>query len=813
MPRTLIVLATLLLFSCGTADVRLRDDQPGEAAEYAASKRSGTDDIHRSYREARGQMRRMPRYSTASDRLVAADVPNGRVQSDADDGPPFARWQPLGPGNIGGRTRVLVIDPTRPAVMYAAGVSGGIWKSDDGGGRWRPLTDQLANIAFNSMAIDPRDPLTLYAGTGEGYFREEVRGTALPIRGNGIYVTRNGGESWTLMPSTAGPDFHWVNDLVVSPHNSSRIYAATRSGVWRSMNGGTNWTRILDPAVKGGCLDLAIRTDSEGDYLFASCGTFAQATVYRNSFSERTADWNSVLSEPMMGRTTLAIAPSNQSIVYALAASNEEGNWNQGLLAVYRSSASGDAGSWEARVTNKASDYLATLLLTNGYGATELECRGGPAPNVFITMGWYCNTIAVDPTNPDRLFAGGVDIFRSEDGGRSWGAASYWWVPTERASYLHADQHAIVFHPAYDGVSNQTVYFANDGGVFRTDNALAQVAHGTQALCDSSSSLLKFESLNNSFGVTQFYHGAVSPDGQRIIGGAQDNGTLLSVINEGPENWRRSHGGDGGYVAFDPVDPGIVYAESQNGFFARSTNGGSSFRIARVGLSDDFLFVTPFALDPNDRRRLWIGGRRMWRTENFGNGWVAATATLPGQVSAIAITPGNPDRIFAGTNSGHIVRSSSATTDGGSAIWTATLPREGFVSSLAIDPSDPNTIWATYAGFGGVHVFRSANGGASWEPRDGSGDGALPDIPAHSIVVDPTRRDRLYLGTDLGVFVSLDAGATWAVENTGFANAITESLVIGPGAIGQAVYAFTHGRGAWRTELVVPGPRRRSVRQ
>jgi len=158
--------------------------------------------------------------------------------------------------------------------------------------------------------------------------------------------------------------------------------------------------------------------------------------------------------------------------------------------------------------------------------------------------------------------------------------------------------------------------------------------------------------------------------------------------------------------------------------------------------------------------------------------------------------------VLAGTTEGTIARTNDATT------WTTTRPRDGWVSSLTFDPVDANLVFATYAGFGGAHVWKSSDGGATWTSIDGN----LPDMPVHAIAVDPTRRTRLFLGTDLGVFVSLDGGASWSVENTGFANAVTEAIFIGPGDLGPAVYAFTHGRGAWRAELTITGAKRRSVR-
>ena len=794
--RRLLVPLVLLAVACSSSLPSLppREDDPDAAAEYYAAKRAGTDDPHRAYALARQSMRTMKMHATAT---------------DASGEKPFDRWTFLGPGNVGGRTRVLIIDPVEPNVMYTGGVSGGIWKSITAGARWEPIGDELANIAVNSLVMDPKDRRVLYAGTGEGYFREEQRGTGLPLRGNGVFVTRDAGASWSQLPSTANENFHWVNDLVISAHDSARLYAATRTGVWRSNDGGATWTRVLSTTVKGGCLDLAYRADGAGDYLFTSCGSFERATVYRAKNAEADAPWEAVLSENNMGRTTLAIAPSNPSIVYALAASNEPGAYHQGLLAVYRSTANGDAGSWTPRVTNRSSDYPSTLLLTNPIPAMQSICRSPGSQNQYVTMGWYCNTIAVDPLDPNRVWVGGVDLFRSDDGGATWGVGSYWWTDEDNPAYVHADQHAIAFHPRYDGASNKTMFVVGDGGVYRTLDARANTARGRDGMCSPLLTSLVWSRLNNNLGVTQFYHGAVFSDGRRFIAGAQDNGTNYGDLSNGTNAWERVFGGDGAYVAIDPSDETIVYASYQG---ARIVRSGPSpffdFREKTAGLNDAFLFITPFALDPSQPRRVWTGGTHMWRSDNRAETWLQVSAILPGKVSAVAIAPGNSNRVIAGTNNGFIVRSESATTTNALTAWTTTQPREGFVSSLTFDPVDANIVFATYAGFGGQHVWRSTDGGATWAPLEG----VLPDIPVHSLAIDPTRRDRLYLGTDLGVFVSLDGGKSWSVENTGFAPVVTELVTIAPGARGPAVYAFTHGRGAWRAELVPAGPRRRSVR-
>ncbi|MGD8440055.1 MAG: hypothetical protein PVG53_05940, partial [Holophagae bacterium] len=718
-------------------------------------------------------------------------------------------WQALGPGNIGGRTRVLVIHPSEPDTMYVGGVSGGLWKTVNGGRTWAPLIDRLANVAVNSMAMRPDDPDTLYIGTGEGYFREEVRGTWLPLRGAGIFVSRDAGGTWQRLPSTENDDFLWVNDLVISTEDPDRIYAATRTGVHLSYDGGTTWDHSLVASQKGGCLDLAVRDDLAHDRLFASCGTLDQATVYRRSMQPGST-WEPVLSEPGMGRTTLAIAPSRQNVIYALSASNDPGpggHFQQALHAVYRSSSGGAAGSWQVQVDNRDADKLNTLLLTNPITSSYRDC-GFASSDSWIPMGWYCNVIAVDPIDPDVVWAAGVDLFRSDNAGRDWGVASYWWAGGIDASFVHADQHAIVFHPDYDGVDTRRMFAANDGGVYFTDNPLGPVATSADGLCDPIASGVFFGDLNTNLGITQFYHGTPFPGGGRYMGGTQDNGTIIGRDALGHEGWSFLYGGDGGYSAVDPTDPTVIYVSSQRFGFTKSTNGGDSFTDATQGTNDSgFLFITPVAMDPGEPQRLWTGGSRVWRTDNGAEFWVSASRNPlgPGQVSAIAVAPENSARVAVGTTDGDVFITDDALSADGSTVWPSTRPRPGFVTSLTFEPGSEDVLYATYAEFGGPHVWRSDNGGGTWRALDGAGAASLPDIPVHSLVVDPDNRRRLYVGTDLGVFTSRDSGRTWMVENTGFANVVTEWLALGDGPDGRPrLFAFTHGRGAWRVDLAPP---------
>jgi photosystem II stability/assembly factor-like uncharacterized protein len=788
-------------------------DKPAEAADFnlrkrvtgilsrAATQRPAPAIPVERYEAALARIRNMPQYSTATGQVLPAGTP----------GQALGTWREIGPSNIGGRTRQLVFEPGNPNVMYASAVAGGVWKSTNGGQSWVQLTDlAIPNIAVNSFAIDPRSPRTLYAGTGEGYFNGDG------VRGAGIFKSTDAGGTWSRLPATATADFHYVNDVVVSPRNSNRLYATTRTGLWRSTNGGNSWNRLVNAASVLGCFDLAIQPDGSEGLIFASCGTFfygAASGIYRGPDAGGRASFEQVYTEPSMGRTTLAIAPSDPDVVYALSTEIAPGTYQHGLRAVFRSTAAGEPGSWTAQVRNTDANKLNTLLLSNPVYGMLAECGFGRS-SLFFNQGWYDNVIAVDPADPNRVWAGGVDLFRSDDGGRNWGVASYWWfsggvsgTPAD-PNYAHADQHAIAFHPGYNGTTNKTMLVSSDGGVYRTEDARANVGTSLANVCGSpTTGAVTWRSSNTGYAVTQFYHGTVYPDGETFFGGTQDNGTIHGSL-QGGEIWREIQGGDGGYVAVDPLNTNTLFAEFTGLSITRSLDGGATFSDATTGINNDpgFAFIAPFHMNAANPQLLMSGGWYIWRTTNQANSWQRASAITAGQgsVSAIGVSLVDSNRAVVGMSDGYLLFTHAASSANHTTAWAASRPRTGFVSSVHWDPLNADLVYATYATFNTAgnqsHVYRSTDGGRTWSGLDGAGETAIPDLPVHTVVVDPTNTARLYAGTDAGVFTSIDGGASWYKEVTGYANVVTEAMSLS--SLGEIqLYAFTHGRSAWRVSL------------
>ncbi len=785
------------------ADARSETESAKDATEFFLKRRvpAGQDKLPIDrYLTAREHMNSMPAFSIAgaSPKLEHPNIAGG--------------WTPLGPGNVGGRTRSLVIDPQNPSIMYAGAVTGGVWKTTNGGQSWTALTDMLPVLNIGSLVMDPFDPNTLYAGTGEfeGGFA-----------GQGIFKTSNGGTTWTLLPATSSAitfDFDYVNRLVMSPTNHNRIYAATWTGIWTSGDGGATWsnTGLGQAQLYDGCEDLVIRTDQTTDYLFAACfGKTASAsyTIWRNTDVAGTGAWSQVFTATHMARTSLAIAPSQQSTIYAMAASHGgDPNYEDGLLAVYRSTSNGDVGSWMTQVSNTDPDITNTMLLTDSVNVTFTYCLGGALTlSQAESQGSWDNSLAVDPLDPNRVWAGGVDVFRSDDGGVTWGVASLWQLAYDSPQFAHADRHLFVFQPGYDGVANQTMFMATDGGVFRTNNARGVVATGPKGTCQRQfpvNTAIQWANLNSGYAATQFYHGFAYPGGLGYMGGAQDNSVSRGSDASGSNGFVFFSTGDGAAVAVDPADANRIFLSKENLSLGRAIDG-ESLLDATAGITENpnnFPFIAFLAMDPNEGKRLYLGGSvDLWRSLDGGASWnAAAPVEALSSVGAIAVSPFDSNTVIFGSGFGSIYRNSAALTSTGNTMWASAQPRVGFVSSIAFDPTNPNIVYAVYSTFktspADAHVYRSIDGGVTWTPSDGAGTSALPDIPMWRLIVNPYNPLQLFLGSDLGMFVSLDGGTTWN-RDTSLEDVIVEELGLDNGNNSNWLFAFTYGRGMYRAPL------------
>ena len=667
-------------------------------------------------------------------------------------------WVPVGPNNIGGRVRSIAVHPTNPNILYAGSVSGGIFKSTNAGASWSPTDDYAANLSISSIVIDPSNPGIMYAGTGEGFFNIDA------VRGAGVLKSTNGGTSWILQTGfTGGAGFpYYINDLYLRPDSTAKLYAATNNGLFRTTNGGTSWT-FLHQGTSARATQIVEHPTNRATF-YVCYGNFSTDGIYKTtnggaSFTKLTTG----LPTSGYTRIAMAISFSNPQVLYATLTSS-----SYNTRGVYKTTNGGT--SWD-------SVAIPRDALTN---ATHLAGQG-----------WYNNVLAVDPTNPAVVYAGGVNLYKSTNSGGSWTMISNWYSGAGYP-YVHADQHELVF-------SGATLYIGNDGGVFKTTNG------GTS-----------YTEMNTDFVTTQFYSGAVHPTAETFLGGTQDNGTLRSGV---VPTWSVVFGGDGGDTWVDFNNPSIMWTEYVRLNIQKSTNGGNSWTKtmngipsgpgASDGTTDRVLFIAPITMDPSDPQRLAAGTYRVFLTSNGGTLWNTISADLTGDgtgssgstVSAVAIARTASATMYIGTSGSGSPSRIQVTTNSGSS-WTnitaSPLPNR-YPTRIIIDPNDANRTWALFSGYDSNtpgtpgHVFLTTNRGATWINRSGN----LPDLPVNACIVNPSNPDHLVIGTDLGVFETLNGGTTWTQQNTGLANVQVADLDRRQGD--GIVVAATHGRGMFKT--------------
>jgi photosystem II stability/assembly factor-like uncharacterized protein len=679
-------------------------------------------------------------------------------------------WQALGPSNVGGRIRAIAIDPRNTARIFIGAASGGIWVSENAGASWRPVNDFLGSLTVSTLVMDPFNPDILYAGSGEA---------SAGLVGFGVYKSLDGGVSWTYLANTnpdLNADWRFVNRIAMHPQQANVLLAGTTNGnnsrngaVYRSTDGGQNWTKTANFKA----LDLAF---DPGNAQNAVAGRDDGFIAYSRDGGQSWVATAQLIASPSgrgsTARAEIAFAKSRPGRVFASIDNNKGEVWK-----------SDDAGATWA------------LLST---------------PAHLNEQGDYDNAIWVDPTNDNNVLAAGLDIYQSGDGGLAFAKVSDW-----RYSPLspHADHHAIVSVPDFNA-ANATVYFGNDGGLYRA-NSIFTVS--------SSPIGTGWTNLNNGLAITQFYGGAgKAAAGGRIIGGTQDNGSL--IFSQGTA-WSTYRGGDGGNSAVDPLNDASLYGEYVYLALHRSQNGGvNSEYICRgisEGLPDDpprlycgagatkkANFIAPFALDPNNSSRMLAGANSLWVSDNVKGAapvWAKLKEPLGGDsgtnyINAIAVAEGNPDIIWVGHNGGQVYKTFSGRA--AAPVWEPTgagvLPARQ-VQRILIDRDNSNHVIVAFSGFSPNNLWQTHDGGSSWASITAN----LPQAPIFTVVRHASNANWLYVGTSVGIFTSENGGASWTTSNDGPANVrVRELFWYGP----NTLIAATYGRGMYKADIAAGGP-------
>jgi photosystem II stability/assembly factor-like uncharacterized protein len=670
----------------------------------------------------------------------------------------LSAWAAKGPAPIlnaapggdpaSGRIAAVAADPADLNTLYIAAAGGGVWKTSNGGTTWTPLTDDQQTLFMGAITLAPTDPNIIYAGTGEG----DNSGDS--FYGRGVLKSTDAGATWTLLGNRQF-DRKTISQIVVSPTDANTVYVAVGglgvngisggTGIWKSSDGGVTWANMTTAITTSATYSDVQIDPLDPQTIYAAIGEFDGSSangIYKTTNGGKS--WALVGNAPKgngIGNAKIAIAPSNDLVLYA-------------------------------SFTNPSTGSLARMMKSVDGGLTWKQLTA--TPNYMGQIGWYASTLAVDPTSPDTVYAGGqASVVRSLNGGTTWSDISAGF----NGHGPHPDHHGIGFDAAgrlLDG---------NDGGIWRLDN----------------SSPVRWSDLNGNLQITQFVGIALHPSNPNMAyGGSQDNGTEEFV---GSLPWELTAGGDGGFVRIDFNNPQTVYHTFYypgNGFLQRSDNGGASWLDKTNGInkSDVADFYPPYVMDPSNSSRLLLGTDRVYETINRGDSWKPiSTPNANGWIGSnpidcLAIAPSDPNTIYA--SAGGVV---FVTTNHGASWHQRILPGNSIsISDLLVDPANSQIAYAVRDQFvfNGGHVFRTTNGGVTWTNISGN----LPNLPVHTIVLG---NGTLYVGNDDGVYSSTSLGASWNRLGDGLPHVQVRELVLN--ASFGILAAGTHGRGLWELSL------------
>ena len=657
-------------------------------------------------------------------------------------------WQIIGPiakpnngtgqPNGNGRLTCIAFHPTDANTIYVGSPAGGIWKSTNGGTTWTEFSSGLLRLGVSSIVINPSNPDIIYIGTGDRDSGDSP--------GYGVWRSTNGGITWT--PQNTGMGNRTVYEIIMNPSNPNNLVASTNGNrIYRSTDAGANWTFT---STSSGMKDIAFKP---GDFntIYASGTTFDVSTDAGVTFTEITSGVPTGAR-----RIALAVSINQPDWVYLLA-----GN-DSGLMGIYRSTDSGN-------------NFITRTTTPNilGYVTNGLDTR---------SQAWYDLVIASDPTNADIIYTGGINIWKSTDGGTTMNCVAHW-TGSGGLAAVHADQHVLEFSPF-----TNNIYSGNDGGIHISSNG------GTN-----------WNELSSGLAIAQIYKIGVSQTvPELLIHGYQDNGTSVSR----DAVFSTEIGGDGMECIIDPTDANYMYGALYYGDIRRSTNGGTSFsgNIANT-IGETGEWVTPYKLDPNNSNTMFAGYDNVWRNDavKTGTSWTQISNFGGGTNSNIidlAIAPSNSNIIYISrkiTNEFHQTTNALS----GSPTWTnltSNLPTASLAKDIEIDPSDPTHLFIAL----GNDIYESTNSGTSWTNISGS----LPNISVNTIVIDrDSPVNAMYVGMDVGVYYKDNNLSDWVPYSTGLSNVEITELEIYSNSIDceSKLYAATYGQGTWTTDLKDPG--------
>ena len=716
-------------------------------------------------------------------------------------------WEERGPGNVGGRTRGIWVDPADSThhTVFVGSAGGGIWKTEDAGAHWQNLTPDFPNLATATIAGSPANPLVVYAGTGEGF------GASRNILGDGIWKTEDGGETWLQLEATADrEDISAVYRIVVNPEDEDEFFfsalanprvpgSTIRSDIFKSSDGGASIQSVYTSERE---IQQILADPDNFDKLYA---TVNGRGVMRSTNRGRT--WRFIYETIEFGRIEMAISPANSHHLYLTAESNppdDAPDQNTSHL-IYSPNA---GGNW----------YEVT--------AVDSENEFG---DWFNGQGWYDNTVAAHPYDSLIVYVGGagpileITINSFDRKGSQYlgtmqpvtdGYKEYiFQYPESRTKGVHVDHHQLLLVPR-DSVS-QTFFIidANDGGIaFSKDAGHTFLQTGdsfkSECLDFNCNRQITYETASG-YNTAQFY-GVDKKNGQdRYVAGTQDNGSWVSPID--PSNaskWVRAPSGDGFEAVWHYTKTNQLIESSQFNNLFRSDDNGGSWR--RLELPGEGPFLSRVAGSQQDPDMLFgVTREGVIRSFDFGDHW--QTIEMPdgwrfeGLATPVRISIASPNVVWTGSG----LRENSevaVSTDGGTTFSTISRYRGatlGLITNIATHPLDDSTAYFLFSQANGPKVIRTRDLGQTLEDISGfetnrkASSNGFPNVATYSLLVMPYNPKILWAGTEIGLFESMDDGRSWALADNGLPNASIWDMKV----VNDEVVVATHGRGIWTVSL------------